>query len=241
MEDALDPRLRAACRLLLGRDLRAAAGIADLDPIALKRAFRARVRECHPDRAAALGRDPRALADEFRSVTSAYALLEDALTRRPRSPAARPSAPSRAEAPRPEPAQADHRWAGRLPERPLLFGQFLYFAGRISWQTLVQALAWQRRQRPSFGRLVEGWGLATGPELARSLAQRRAGETVGEAAVRLGLLTVAQRDAVLGRQRILQRRLGVYLEESALLPPALIEQLAREQRVHNARVARPSA
>ena len=234
MTEPLDPRLRAACRVLLGSDSRAATGLSALDPAVLKRAFRSRVRECHPDRAAALGRDPRVLAEEFRAVTSAYALLEDAVAGQAR-PASTPEPPAEA------PPRADHRWSGRLPERPLPFGQFLYFSGRISWQTLVQALAWQRRQRPSFGRLVQGWGYASAAEVARSLAFRRSGETIGEAAVRLGLLTGLQRDAVLGRQRALQHRLGRYLEEAALLPAALVEQLAREHRLHNLRVARRSA
>ncbi|HEY6098164.1 MAG TPA: J domain-containing protein, partial [Anaeromyxobacter sp.] len=73
--------------------------------------------------------------------------------------AARPWKPPRA--PRPPPPPAPARAAGPrvrasvrpedLPRRRLRFAEFLYYSGRVRWSELVEAIAWQRTQRPPVG------------------------------------------------------------------------------------------
>jgi hypothetical protein len=77
----------------------------------LKRAYKRRVLETHPDRARTLGREESELAREFRAVTDAYRLLQEApdarLWLRPR--------PAPAQAPRGQPAR--HEAEARRSER----------------------------------------------------------------------------------------------------------------------------
>ena len=195
-------------------------------------AFRRRALETHPDRAQALGRSEASLADEFRRIFEAYELLsrEEApppprpVAQRPRDRASRP--------PR------DHLSHAPLPHRPLLFAEFLYYSGRASWRNLVEAVSWQRRQRPSIGRIAVEWGHLSDEEVREILERRRrdgAEEPFGEYARRQGFLSGGQLLALLGRQRRLQRRIGQFFVEIGVLVEQEIPALDADLSRHNAR------
>jgi hypothetical protein len=146
-----------AARLVLGRELGPGVRRAEL-----RRAFRRRALEIHPDRAAALGQDARALADEFMALCSAFELLDGL--------AAADEAAGR-RAPRPAPARP-------LPPRPLRFAEYLYYCGRIAWAELAQALAWRRRDPRRIGRWFVERGILAEAELGavdEALARHNAG------------------------------------------------------------------
>jgi hypothetical protein len=145
-----------AARLVLGRELGAGVRRAEL-----RRAFRRRALEIHPDRAAALGQDAAVLADEFRALRSAFELLE-----RLASDEARARGPLRPAPTRP------------LPPRSLRFAEYLYYCGRIGWAELAEALAWRRRDSRRIGRWFVERGLVAETELgaiAEALARHNAG------------------------------------------------------------------
>jgi hypothetical protein len=230
----------------------------------LRAAWHRRVLETHPDRAALLGRSEAALQREFRAVTEAFALLEafagraelpsppragPAVASPPRQ--ARPPPPARREPPRPPrappppappPPTATAAQAGlRLPRRRLRFAEFLYYSGRINWQHYSAALAWQRGQRPSIGRLAIDLGLL-GPRDVNDLldSRRREGaqaEPLGQFAVRRGLLTRPQVLGLVGRQARGQRRIGQYFIDKGLLTAAQLEGAQLALFGHNARYA----
>jgi len=198
----------------------------------LREAFRRRALETHPDRAAALGRSEASLAEEFRELLEAYRVLSSE-ERAPRAP------PPRAAAPRPPRSPQDHLNRANLPRRPLLFAEFLYYSGRVSWRNLVEAVSWQRRQRPAIGRIAVEWGHLTDGEVREILERRRrdgaAAEPFGEYARRNGFLTAAQLLALLGRQRRQQRRIGQFFVESGLVSKGEIPSLDSDLGRHNAR------
>jgi len=139
-----DRDLERAARLVLGRELGAGVGRDEL-----RRAFRRRALELHPDRAAALGREPADLTEEFRALCSAYELLDGHAGAPPQA-----GAPGEAGQPR----EARPRREGGLPPRPLRFAEYLYYSGRISWADLAEAIAWQRRA----GRKIGHWFIERG-------------------------------------------------------------------------------
>jgi hypothetical protein len=241
----------------------------------LREAWRRRVLETHPDRAAILGRSEAALQREFRAVTEAFALLESfAVGGEPLPPRAGPAvAPPRAtrgSTPRapsppprgappprrappgpppprpprapPPPTAASAEAAGpRLPRRRLRFAEYLYYSGRISWQHYVAAVAWQRGQRPSLGRLAVDLGLLGHGDVTDLLERRRREgaqtEPLGQFAVRRGFLTRAQLLGLVGRQNQGQRRIGLYFLEQGLLTAAELEGAQLALFGHNARHA----
>ncbi|HEX9244005.1 MAG TPA: molecular chaperone DnaJ [Anaeromyxobacter sp.] len=232
----------------------------------LKATYRRRAMETHPDRARSIGRPERELAREFKAVADAYRVLcivgPAPLPRRKASPApewasprpprasARASARTserRAQAAPPRPAPAARAAGPRvrvgvrpedLPRRKLRFAEYLYYAGRIGWTELVEAIAWQRAQRPPLGRIAVDFGFLAPEDVPFLLDRRRAaaatGTPFGEWALREGFLTPFQLLAVVGQQARLQRPIGQYFVERGLLDEDDIELVRRRILRHNA-------
>jgi len=234
--------LLSACRVLFAPRAEFDQVFLDgLDVATVRRGFRSRAMEVHPDRAAALGRSPAVLAKAFGQVEAAYRLLCEHLNPCPQSkdttpatPPAHPAPQPRRECPTPPP---DHFWSGHVPPRTLRFGEYLYYSGRIPWMQLIHALVWQTRQHTRFGQIAASLGYLTAESIAKSLSQRRPTEKIGEAALRLRLLSVLQQQAVLHAQTRGRRRIGDYFLESGILAADELAQFEHGFRSHNARVA----
>ncbi len=211
----------------------------------LKAAFRRRVLETHPDRAHVLGRPEAQLRREFLAIVEAYRLL-GSLGGPPRSAAGAPRpprpqrpAPRRHDPPPGQPPSREHFHRGPLPQGRLRFAEYLYYSGRVSWQALVESIAWQRSQRPAIGRIAVGWGQLTDEDVRQLLESRRRnrehGVLFGEHALRRGMLTPFQLLALLGRQRRMQRRIGEFFVERGILSPDEIPTVRLAVIRHNAR------
>jgi hypothetical protein len=126
-------------------------------------------------------------------------------------------------------------YRGPVPERRLRFAEYLYYSGLISWETLIEAIVWQRRGRLRFGEIAREFRWISREEIARVLRSRRHAEPMGQAAVRLRLLSDDEVAAILRRQRARQKPIGRYFVATEKMTP---EELARrlfELLRHNAR------
>jgi hypothetical protein len=236
---------------------------------ALKTTYRRRAMETHPDRARALGRSERDLAREFKVVADAYRVLATlrggplphGAVRAPRPAPARASAATapRPPAPRPErvrvhvrppPAPAARPATGGprvragvrpedLPRRRLRLAEYLYYSGRVRWTELVDAIAWQRAQRPPLGRIAVDFGFLRPDDVGVILERRREAAAnaipFGEWAVRLGYLTSFQLLAALGQQLRLQRPIGQFFVERGVVEPDELDDIRRRILRHNSR------
>jgi phage protein U len=255
--------LRSAYHVLFGPGTEPEGGLlASLTHDKLRRCFRQRAMEVHPDRAAVLGRSSAALAERFKQLEAAYRTLSAHLAANrtvpspwapspPNAGATRANVAARPRGPRPAPpgpASAagdrrqgearplDHFWHSGLPTRALRFGEYLYYSGTISWMQLIRALVWQAGQHPRFGRLAAQFGYLTPDSIAASLSGRLPNEKIGEAALRLRLMSALQQQVVLLAQAQGRRRIGDYFVESQSLHPADLDRLGQAFRQHNARV-----
>lgn len=294
----------------------------------LKRAYKRRVLETHPDRAQTLGRAETELAREFQAVADAYRLLQEApdgsgwvRSRQPPPAAWRPApkggaaaeaaraarreaearraerarqaeqaakrreeeqrarsnrraeqarrdeeearlaeavrsaaqarraeegarAAREARARRPRTAEPAPDWrhvtkARPLPRRRVRLAEFLYYSGRISWAVMVEAITWQRLQRPAVGRIAVDFGFLTPLEVAKVIERRwragAAGVPFGEYALRIGAITPFERLAMIGRQTRLQRPIGQFFVERGLIGEEEFEDLRRQIVRHNLR------
>jgi hypothetical protein len=295
----------------------------------LKRAYKRRVLETHPDRARTLGRAEAELSREFQAVAAAYQLLQEApevgrwLRARPQPPASRrppvwtPNAEdhrARSDADqrraervrqaeqarqqaersaragrRTEQAQREERdaqarrgesarreaaakvaaaraeeaaraerevrsrrvWTASeadwrhvvkprpMPRRRIRLAEFLYYSGRISWAAMVEAISWQRQQRPAVGRIAVEFGFLTPVEVMEVIERRRrAGASdvpFGEFALRIGMITQFERLAMVGRQTRLQRPIGQFFVERGLIVEPEFDELRRQIVRHNLR------
>ncbi|MEW6428779.1 MAG: molecular chaperone DnaJ [Thermodesulfobacteriota bacterium] len=125
-------------------------------------------------------------------------------------------------------------YRGPLPSRPLLFGHFLYYSGVINWRTVVQALVWQRMQRPRLGELARRRGWLDEESIRRILDRRNGNRNFGETAIHLGMLDENQRAILVWQQKRMQRKIGGYFVEANILSPERLALLVERCRQHNA-------
>ena len=110
---------------------------------------------------------------------------------------------------------------------------YSYYKGKVSYQQLIEALVWQRRQRPTLGALAEKWGWLSDAKVSQILQHRGHATRFGKKAIELGYLKPHQVDALLKYQRSLQTRLGHYFIEKGLLTEADADQISTNLKNHN--------
>ena len=247
--NAISPSLKEACLILFGPQIEATPDfIRYLQPDGLKSAFRRKALETHPDRALALGGGSGMLNENFLRVVWAYQHLKEVLES-PSCPGAgqedppvTPVRPVRSHRPGNGGGLGARRAAhqrffrGALPHRPLRLGEYLYYAGVVSWQDFINSLIWQRKQRPPFGQIALTWNLLTDQQIARIMLHRNFGEKLGEAAVRQGLLKHFWVRTILLRQAKMQPLLGQYFLENGLLDRKNLREHVADLRMHNRHV-----
>jgi hypothetical protein len=237
----MSPEVASALRLLYGDQVTVRSEfLGQIDPVGLKNAFRKRAMELHPDRAKILGKSSDELSERFKDVQTAYEQLKRLLNNSPEKvtePRER-----RRSARRPGSGwggtQESHYWRAEIPRTRLLLGQYLYYAGLVTFNEMISAITWQRQQRPNFGKIVRMWNYLSTNQLETIIASRGPRETIGNAAVRLGYLSPFQRDAVIGFQKWLQRPIGGYFQKIGILEEEEIVYLTGLLKKHNARVER---
>jgi hypothetical protein len=101
-------------------------------------------------------------------------------------------------------------YSGIIPKRHLLFGEFLYYSGAVSWNAFIKSIMWQRRQRPQFGNIAKRWYYLNEEEIREIVSQRKFCERIGKTAVRINLLSRFQVSTILLHQRFLQMPIGEY-------------------------------
>ncbi len=128
---------------------------------------------------------------------------------------------------------SDRYFTGIMPRRELLIGQFLYYSGLISWNTLNQAIVWQRRQRPVIGKIAQDWGILSAENIRRILKERSCKDHFGEYAHRNGYITKFQHLAIVGKQKQMQPPIGQYFIQQGFLENYDIKKMAENLRIHN--------
>jgi hypothetical protein len=244
------PQLYHACNVLFGSGIDVSADfLRYLRMPGLKAAYRVRALETHPDRAVALSLPPTDLEEKFKEVNAAYRelsdylknpwrfrLIDDPSRERPHQSSEKMRAwtgtqPKRAGA-SPDGVQ-QHFFIGTLPRRAVLFGQFAYYSGYISYRQLIDAILWQKIRRPLVGHIALRWKFLYEDQIREILKHRRWGEKFGEVALRGGYLTPDDLRMILGWQRILQPRIGLFFVEKRLLTVSIVDKIAERLRHHN--------
>lgn len=132
---------------------------------------------------------------------------------------------------------ADFFYKGRIPKRKLLIGQFLYYSGIVSWKMLIEAVSWQKMQRPPIGQIAMKWGILSEYDIQAILKQRSLERNFhkrfGEYAWLKGYITSYELLALLGKQRMLHRPIGEYFIEKRILPAYNMDRMIEKLRTHN--------
>lgn len=232
-----------ACRTLFGTQVQLSQDfLYYLQPSGAKSAFRNQAKAHHPDAHAGSSSQVRKQQTErFREIRQAYDLITDFLNKRHlRSRSAPKKKPSQAPQQRSRSSATAHRKqkphtrkANAIPAIPLEFGMYSFYKGKVTYQQLIEALVWQRRQRPTLGALARKWGWLSDDKVEQVVAHRGNSMRFGNKAIELGYLKRHQVDALLRHQRSLQKRIGSYFVEKGLLTEAEAEQISQNLKNHN--------
>lgn len=233
-----ETELLAACRVLFGPGVRLSREFLHyLQPGGAKAAFRKKAKETHPDLGCASDPDDRLRRTEtFRELKSANDLICDFLRQRSERPqlsvvrAAPTGRPGRS-------YNSESFFRGRVPPRPLEFGRYLYYRGLIPYPALIEAIAWQRGQRPSIGSIARRWGWLSEGNIGQILRHPGLPDRFGCTAVNLGLLKPFQVQTLLFYQRSQQKRIGRFFIEHGFLSENQLSQLLTDCQSHNCRHA----
>ena len=258
MAKITDAEVVLACQTLFGKNVNITSDfLRIIQPGGVKSAYRKQAKEHHPDLFDANHvHIQKKQTERFREIIRAYDVLtlffqqREACVRRPApkpAPAPARDREQRDDGASKKPSQAkggDTYYHGTVPPEVLRIGQYLYYRGSISFEALINALIWQRKQRSSIGEIAMQWGWLDDEgrqKIARVCSRQR---LFGEKAVDLGLLSVFQVNTILLYQRSQQERLGEYFFQEMILTSEALENLVRELKEHNAGVlscARPAA
>jgi hypothetical protein len=236
--------LITAYSILFGQEDTASSDyLRNLDLSTIKSAYRKRVFETHPDRSLIMDIPFPLMEEKFKEVSGAYeTMLRYAMHNKVHT---RPFDTSRKGAWN---RRGFHQWHmhrghdftasgnpydGDIPQRRLFIGQYLYYSGIITRINLGAALAWQKMRRPILGQIARKWNWLDLADIRDILSCRENGERFGESAKRYGFLESYQIITLLGRQRILQPRIGEYFISRGMLGQNDLIRAEQDLRRHN--------
>ncbi len=230
-----------ACRTLFGPDVKVGRDfLFYLQPSGAKTAFRKTAKEIHPDLFASEHPDIQKRQNElFREALRAYELLTVFFKQRDDGlwmPPDRFSSRDLRRQARREAAKGARFYAGPVPVRPLEIGLYLYYRGSVPYRALIDALVWQRAQRPVVGTIARRWNWLDDEDIRAVLSLRGRPLRFGEKAVHLGILTPFHVKVMLCFQRSQQERLGQFFVQRGYLSAQELERLVEELHCHNTSV-----
>jgi len=260
-----EQQLLRDCRVLFGPGPRITPGfLAYLRISGVKSAFRQRALETHPDVLCSLEPANRPVGDaDFITVRRAFENLSSYIKRRETFPfmAAQAAAAPAGRRPSPGPGgrrpgpsatpggggpggrpshDTDRLYRGTIPDRRLLLGHFLYYAGLVSWRAIAQGLIWQRSSRPRLGELARRRGWLTDEHIRAVLEMADLRQPFGRSAIDLALLSESQCRHLLMQQQRMQKRIGRFFIESGWLTAADFGETITRFHLHNAGTRGPA-
>ena len=221
-----------------------------MQPEGVKSAYRRKAKETHPDFFASASPHVQQIQTSlFRDVLDAYYVINLFFKQREEGLWHSHSRSRTTSNPQKTPRQtkktkktADDNWESEnfsrrpLPFRTLEIGRYLYYQGHISYQQLINALVWQRKQRPIIGDIALRWKWLTPAAIERINRTDGRPCRFGTRAVELGLLSSFQVKTLLFYQRSQQQRLGKYFVRMNILTTEEMDAFVQELRQHNASV-----
>ncbi|MBF0117957.1 MAG: DnaJ domain-containing protein [Desulfobacterales bacterium] len=235
-----------ACRVLFGQEVRLSIDFLKyLQPSGIKAAYWKKAIESHPDHAKRLGQAESVLNEKFKKITVAYETLKSVVKGNgelilKENVTIHNSSYNKQSTKRKTnnyPSYSDHYYKGVLPQRPLLIGQFLYYSGHVSWRTLLDAVIWQKQNRPRIGQIALELGLLTHEDIQTILRDRNLKEAFGQCAIRKGILTPFNLMMLIGKQTRLQKPIGEYFIKKGIIQRSQIDLFVTKQNFHNRSVS----
>ncbi len=247
MDITLEKSLFRACSILFGSEISVNRDfLFYIELQGVKGAFRRKALMTHPDRFILPGINNNSASD-FIEAAEAYKQLVNFIDSREKngylsSSLRRNSTHSqRSDMPHGKGVHRDRYYSGSMPRRPLLFAEYLYYSGIITWSSLIQAVVWQRQLRPHFGKIACGWRYLSEKQIQVIIKNKKISEKIGCAAVRMNFLNQFQVYVILRHQMNSQRPIGNYFVDTGVFTEERLCELLSRFRYHKvaSKVKRP--
>lgn len=231
-----------ACRTLFGPELQLNNDfLSYLQPDGVRSAYRKKAKVVHPDKFSVAATEVKARQQSlFQDLNHAHQTVLNYLKQRQIFTRSNPYRSRQSyrtqQAQRHDPPKSNTKKQphnGSLPARPLQFGTFLYYQGAIPFKTLINAITWQRRQRPSLGAIAERWGWLNNEQIKAIIFHRSGSKRFGEKAEKLGMLNASQVRTLLYHQRTRQQQLGRYFIDNNIFDEATLNLYLQQLAEHN--------
>ena len=184
----------------------------------LKKAFRDKIKQSHPDRAVLTGKTPEEMNAEACRINEAYQTLLKHLTERKTEG---------------DFIRQSFFYQAPMPQKIVRFAEFLYYKGLIDWNTLISSIVWQYQARPKIGEIALQLELLDKESFLYIIRNKGFQEKFGQAAVRLQIIHQKDLDRVLYQQKLYNKPIGLYFVEKGILEQKQLYQLLVENAAHN--------
>jgi hypothetical protein len=238
MPQVTETEIIRACRTLFGSELQLSRDfLSYLQPSGVRSAYRKQAKITHPDRFATAADDTRSKQHRmFQDLNQAHQTVLAYLKQRKTVPSGNfyrnYSTYNQSKYRRQDPFTRQKR-RGPLPARPLQFGLFLYYSGIIPFHAVINAVSWQRRQRPALGEIARRWGWLNEENIQEIISYRGGIYKFGERAEKLGFLSNLQVRTLLYHQQSRQQQMGQFFIEQGYFDEATLNQLLLQLAEHN--------
>lgn len=209
----------------------------------LHKAYRQKVKLFHPDLAAQSSMSQERLQAIFLKISRAYDILtnwlnnESTQSKKKAKPYSYKWEPVKPNVPVESSIYFDknYYYTQGLPNRKLRFGEYLFYSGRINWQTFMDALVYQCKNRKMIGQLCVEVGFIDNNDVVNIMNNRNllALEKFGEAANRLGYLTKQEISYILKKQYKLGQPFGKYFVDKGIMSSSELQKYLTDFHYHN--------
>ncbi|MCG6552962.1 MAG: hypothetical protein L7F77_11590 [Candidatus Magnetominusculus sp. LBB02] len=128
-----------------------------------------------------------------------------------------------------------------VPRRRLRLGEYLYYSGVVAWKDLIASIIWQTRQKQRLGEIAARWGWLTEAKILEIMKSRNRGERLGDALVRLKIITPFQCNMLVWQQQKSKHPIGKYFTGENLISENDLNRHLANLKLHNRNVAKPAS
>lgn len=128
-----------------------------------------------------------------------------------------------------------------VPKRKLRIGEYLYYSGVVAWKDLIASIVWQTKQRQRIGEIAARWGWLNEAKILEIMKSRNRGERLGDALVRLKLITPFQCNMLVWQQQKSQNPLGKYFTNEQLVSETDLTRHLTNLKAHNQNIDKPAS
>ncbi|MBF0517790.1 MAG: J domain-containing protein [Nitrospirae bacterium] len=128
-----------------------------------------------------------------------------------------------------------------MPKRKLRIGEYLYYSGVVAWKDLIASIVWQTKQRQRIGEIATRWGWLNEGKILDIMKSRNRGERLGDALVRLKIITPFQCNMLVWQQQKSQNPLGKYFTAEQLISESDLNRHLTNLKSHNQNIDKPTS